>query len=554
MDIGIALLSLLAGIGVFLIACTMLSGNLETICSSKLRKLFARASEKKLVGVGIGAAATAAIQSSGATTVLVIGFVNAGIMSLALATTIIYGANIGTTMTAQIVAWGSSGGSNLLMYFFAALAGVGAFLSAYAKKDKTRSVGNVLAGFGMLFVGLQLMSNAMDDFAQEPAVSEFLSHIENIILLVLIGILLTAIVQSSSVVTAVLIAMIGSSLIDLNQAIYLTLGSNIGSCIVAILAGMSSGLNAKRTALIHLLFNVFGVLLFVVFGFFMNMILGVTYGDLFEGLFPTRQIDLAMFHTAFNLITVIIMLPLTNKLIALVMRILPDKKDKFSENSDEPHLYFVDEHMLSTPSIAVGEIKNEIMNMTSVAMKNFRISVNALLTQNTDDLDTFKKNDEQLEYTNRELTKFLQKLSNMKLSDKDNRYVSTSFRTTIDVKRVGDYSENIVEYAQKLKDVHGEFSEDACSEVRAAEDLVNKLYELVLNAYMNKNENALKEAFLFEQQVDDITDGMVDNHIKRMNEGICSPTIGAEFLSATSDIERIADHLMNIGKTIRPTD
>ncbi len=552
MDYAIAILSLLAGIGVFLVACTMLSGNLETICSTKLRTLFAKASEKKLVGVGIGAAATAAIQSSGATTVLVIGFVNAGIMSLTLAAAIIYGANIGTTITAQIVAWGSSGSSDLIMYLFAAMAGIGAFIAAYGKKDRTRSIGSVVAGFGMLFVGLELMSDAMGDFAADDSVREFLSHIENVILLVIIGAILTAIVQSSSVMTAVIIAMIGAGLLDLNQGIYLTLGSNIGSCIVAILAGMSSGLNAKRTALIHLLFNVFGVIMFVVFGFFMQIFAGTTFGDLFSGVFPSLQIDLAMFHTIFNVITVIIMLPLTSKLIALVTRILPDKHSKQTESTpDGPHLFFVDDHMLTTPSIAVGEVTNEITNMASIAMKNFKISIKALTTLETDDLEEFKKNDKQLDYTNEELTKFLLKLSNTKLSDKDSSYVSTAFRTITDIKRVGDYSENIIEYAQRLKTIHNNFSDFACDEVRSAETLVEKLYEKVIFALMHKDDASLEEAFGIEQQVDDLTDTMADNHIKRMGEGVCSPSVGAEFLSATSDIERIADHLMNVGKTIR---
>ncbi len=552
MDYAIAILSLLAGIGVFLVACTMLSGNLETICSTKLRTLFAKASEKKLVGVGIGAAATAAIQSSGATTVLVIGFVNAGIMSLTLAAAIIYGANIGTTITAQIVAWGSSGSSDLIMYLFAAMAGIGAFIAAYGKKDRTRSIGSVVAGFGMLFVGLELMSDAMGDFAADDSVREFLSHIENVILLVIIGAILTAIVQSSSVMTAVIIAMIGAGLLDLNQGIYLTLGSNIGSCIVAILAGMSSGLNAKRTALIHLLFNVFGVIMFVVFGFFMQIFAGTTFGDLFSGVFPSLQIDLAMFHTIFNVITVIIMLPLTSKLIALVTRILPDKHSKQTESTpDGPHLFFVDDHMLTTPSIAVGEVTNEITNMASIAMKNFKISIKALTTLETDDLEEFKKNDKQLDYTNEELTKFLLKLSNTKLSDKDSSYVSTAFRTITDIKRVGDYSENIIEYAQRLKTIHNNFSDFACDEVRSAETLVEKLYEKVIFALMHKDDASLEEAFGIEQQVDDLTDTMADNHIKRMGEGVCSPSVGAEFLSATSDIERIADHLLNVGKTIR---
>lgn len=551
MDAAIAILSLLAGIGVFLIACSMLSGNLEAICGSKLRGLFARASDKKLVGVGIGAAATAAIQSSGATTVLVIGFVNAGIMSLTLAATVIYGANIGTTITAQIVAWGSSGGSDLIMYIFAAFAGVGAFVASYAKKDKYRNIGSVIAGFGMLFVGLELMSDSMSDFAQEDSVKDFLASIENVVLLVIIGAALTAIVQSSSVMTAVIIAMIGTGLIDLNQGIYLTLGSNIGSCVVAIMAGMSSGINAKRTALIHLLFNVFGVTIFVIFGFGMDLVTGNTYGDIFEGLFPSEQIDLAMFHTAFNVITVIIMLPLTERLINIVTKIIPDKKKEPEISADGPHLYYVDDHMLKTPAVAVGEVMNEITKMASIANSNFKRSIRIITTLDMSESDTFKKNEQQLDFTNQELTSFLLKLSNTKLSKKDSTYISTAFRTVMDIERVGDYAENIVEYAQKLKDTNDSFSEVACKEVYEVEELVEKLYAKVMKSYVNRDEISLREAFDLEQQVDDVTDAMADHHIKRLSDGVCSPRVGAEFLSMTSDIERIADHFMNVGKTVR---
>ncbi|MBO7409367.1 MAG: Na/Pi cotransporter family protein, partial [Candidatus Methanomethylophilaceae archaeon] len=306
-----AILTLMAGIGVFLVACTIMSTSLESLSSGKLKKLFSRTSDNKLAGVGMGAATTAAIQRSGATTVMIIGFVNAGMVSLTLAAAMIYGANIGTTITAQIVALGMFGDSVSMAVIFAALAGIGASISIFAKDDKMKKVGGILAGFGMLFVGLNLMSESMVDFAEDQAVKDFLAGIENIFLLVLIGAALTALVQSSSVITSVAITMVVTGLIDLEQGIYITLGSNIGSCIVAILAGFTSGKNAKRTALIHLLFNVSGVAIFVVVGLILGM-WDISYGDMFEAMFPSApQTQLAMFHTIFNVITVIIMLPLT---------------------------------------------------------------------------------------------------------------------------------------------------------------------------------------------------------------------------------------------------
>ena len=547
MDMSVAFLTLLAGIGVFLVACTMLSSNLEAICSSRLRSLFARASEKKTVGVGIGTVATAAIQSSGATTVLVIGFVNAGIMSLTLAAAVIYGANIGTTITAQIVAWG---GSLSLTLWFAALAGIGAFIAAYAKKVKTRSIGIVIASFGMLFVGLEMMSDAMSDFAEEPAVIDFLASIDNIVILVLLGAALTAVVQSSSVMTSVIIVMLAGGMINLDQGIYMTMGSNIGSCVVAVMAGFTSGINAKRTALIHLLFNVIGVLIFVVAGAAITFATGVTFGDMFGSLFESAQIDLAMFHTAFNIITVLIMLPLTSALIKLVMKIIPDREVP-PEEADAPRLYFVDDHMLKTPAIAVMEVKNEIVNMAEIAMGNVSRACRIVTTLDFSEEEAFKKCEKQLNYTNKQLTRFLTKLSNSELGAKDSAYISTAFRTITDLERVGDYAENIVGYAEKLRDLNESFSTFAIKEIDDTCTTIERLYLKVMDTYKAGDRELLKEAHDIEQTIDSMTDAMAESHIRRLSDGTCVVSVGAEFLALTSDLERVADHFYNVGKTVK---
>ena len=265
-----SVLTLIAGVGVFLIACSMMSSNLEALGSKRLKMLFSKASKSKLLGVGVGAAATAVIQSSSATSVMVIGFVNAGIMSLAQAATVIFGANIGTTITGQIVALGLFGGNSVsTSVIFAAFAGVGAFILAFSKKDKLTKTGGIMAGFGMLFVGLSMMSGAMSAISELDSVKNFLAVFKNPIVLVLIGTLMTAIVQSSSVMTSMAITMVLSGLISLNQGIYLTMGSNIGTCVTALIAGLTSTKNAKRTALIHLIFNVSGVIVFLLIGLFM---------------------------------------------------------------------------------------------------------------------------------------------------------------------------------------------------------------------------------------------------------------------------------------------
>lgn len=558
MDIAVSILSLIAGIGVFLIACTLLSNNLESICSKKLRELFSKASDKKLVGVGIGAVGTAAIQSSGATTVLVIGFVNAGIMSLTLAAAVIYGANIGTTITAQIVAFGLMGSGNTisLSLVFSALAGVGAFINAYAKKDRTRKIGGVVAGFGLLFVGLTLMEEAMGGLSELDSVKEFLGGINNIILLVVIGAVLTAIVQSSSVMTTIIIAMlvVSNPLITLEQGIYLTMGSNIGSCVVAIMAGFTSGLNAKRTALIHLLFNVIGVTIFVLFGAAIGLFTGgeVTYGSIFGDLFSEPATQLAMFHTFFNVITVLIMLPLTGPLIDLVKRILPDKKPSvIPEDEHGAHLYYLDENMLKTPAVAVLEVKNEIIKMAEFAMDNVKRSSRIIRSLDFTEKEEFDRVENQIDYMNFAISQFLIKLSNHQLSSRDVTYISTAFHSITDLERIGDYAVNIVEYAEKLRDTNERFSDTADEEIDRIIGIVDDLYGKVMKAYHDGDEQALRDAYDIEESVDEITEAMADHHIRRLSEGSCLPSVGAEFLSLASDVERIADHFINVGRTIR---
>lgn len=550
-----ALLSLLAGIGIFLIACGMMSSNLESAGSERLRRLFAKAAGSRLLGVGIGAVGTAAIQSSGATTVMVIGFVNAGIMTLAQAATVIFGANIGTTITGQIVALGVFGGGGVsAAVLFSSMAGVGAFLQTFAKKEKIRTLGGALAGFGMLFVGLSMMSGSMEQFAALPAVRLFLAGIRNVFLLVLVGAVFTAIVQSSSVVTSIAIVMVVAGLITLDQGIYLTMGSNVGSCVVAIVAGLTSGRNAKRTALIHLLFNLSGVGLFLLLGGLLGFASGgaLSMGGIFAGLFPgAPQTQLAMFHTVFNLITVLLVLPLTNLLLGLVMRLIPDAPEAVPEKAEQPRLYYLDEKMLSTPPIAVAQLKNEVINMADIAMQNFSISLGIICTQQFDQLAEFQANEQELNFLNKTLVGFLVKLSNLRLSGKDRAYLSGAFHTISDLERIGDYAENIVEYAQSLAESGEAFSQRAVGEIGRLGEEVEALFGHVMTAYINGRPEPLAMADAAEDRVDEMTREMARTHIQRLNEGVCTPTVGAQYLSLSSNVERIADHLINVGNTVR---
>lgn len=545
-----SILTLFAGVGVFLIACTMMSSNLESLGSKKLKSLFSKAAKSKLVGVGVGTVTTAVIQSSSATSVMVLGFVNAGVMTLTQAATVIFGANIGTTITGQLVALGMFGGSSIsTSVIFAALAGVGAFLTVFAKKDKLQKIGGILAGFGMIFVGLSLMSGSMERFSELEEVKNFLAIFENPILLVLIGAALTAVIQSSSVMTSMAITMVVAGLISLNQGISITMGSNIGTCVTAMIAGISSNRNAKRAALIHLIFNVSGVIVFLLIGLFMGFG-GIDYGFLFGKMFPgAPQTQLAMFHTVFNLTTVMIVLPLTNLLVKAVTKIIPDKKEKPDPNA--PRCYFVDEHLLITPPLAVQQVKNEVLHMAKISFENFSLSFNMICTLDFAKIEEFRRNETELNFLNKELGAFIAKLLKTQLSDGDRIYLTTAIRTVSDLERVGDYAENITEYAEKLHATNHRFSEDALQEIAALRELIFALYGKVILAYGETNRAALNEALTIEERIDAATAAMANHHVARLCENVCTPEAGACYLSLSSDTERIADHFINVAKTIR---
>lgn len=555
-----AILTLTAGIGVFLVACQMMSSNLESASSKRLKRMFSQASKgggsgwlQRWIGVGIGTVGTAAIQSSGAVTVMVIGFVNVGIMSLTQAAAVIYGANIGTTVTAQLVALGMFGTNSISTnLIFAAFAGIGAFMMLFGKNDRWKMTGGIITGFGLLFVGLNMMSHSMTDFAALEGVRLFLASIQNPLLLVVVGAVLTAIIQSSSVMTSVAITMVVAGLITLDQGIYLTMGSNIGSCVVAILAGWTSGTNAKRTAMIHLLFNTMGVGLFMLIALAMQLASrgSVSFGTLFADLFPhAPQIQLAMFHTIFNVCTMLVAMPLTNGLVNISCKLIPDKPK--AVEPDAPHLYFLDEQMLRTPVVAVRQLMAEIENMASLAITNFRRAIKIVTTLDYTEIEAFRKTEQELNFLNRELVRYSVLLSGKQLNDFDHQYLVSTIRTVSDLERIGDYAENIVEYADSLQKQDAQFSAYALKEIWHMEELIGALYEATIQAYHKRDMAALGRANQIEDDIDQLTDEMERNHIQRLALDICNPQVGTEYISLAQNSERIADHLINVAKTIR---
>ena len=539
------LLELTAGIGVYLIAFKMISGNLEAVSSDRLKKTFAKISDSKIIGLCIGIVATVLIQSSSAVTVMTIGFVNAGILSLSQAATIVFGGEIGTTVSGQIVALGLFNAKTIdLNILFSSFAGLGIVLSSIAKKDNLKKIGEIISGFGILFIGLGLMSSSMRSFSQLDGLKLFLSQLNNVVFLMVAGAIITAIIQSSAAMTSIAITMVATGLISLEQGIYITLGANVGTCFTGVMAAMSSGTNSKRTSVIQLIFNIGGAVSVLLLDTLIKALSPSSVGILFERMFPgSPHFQLAMFHTIFNIASVIVVLPMTDLLVSLSKKIIPDSE----QDEESERFYFVDENMLKTPAIAVSQVKKEIVNMADIAMVNFNASISSIINMNTDNRKTFVNNEKELNFLNKSLVEFIVKLTGLNnISKKDYLYLSSTYKTIADIERIGDYSENIMEYTDKLIEYDEKLSDDAKAEIRELTDLINQLYDLAMDVYENGNRLSFIKSMKVEDKVDELTKKMAENHISRLSRNQCSAEAGAQFLKLASDVERIGDHLINI--------
>lgn len=546
LDIFYAFLSLLGGIGVFLYGMKLMGDSLEMVAGNEIKRMFAKISNKKLIGVGIGTVTTAVVQSSAAIIVMSMGFVNSGLMSLTQAITISYGANIGTCVTALIVAVGVGGFADVqLTVIFAALAGVGALMIMFTKKDKVKKIGGIITGLGMIFVGLSVMTSSMSIFSQSDKISAFLAKISNPALLLLFGILFTALIQSSSAVSGIVITMVASvpALLQFDQALYIILGSNIGTCITSLIAAIGTNTNAKRAAVINVFYKTVGVIIFGILSIW------VPFGKMFS-VFKAPALQVAMFHLFFNVVATVIFFPFTNLMVKASEKIMPEKKKTVDEN--EPHLYFLEERLLRTPPVAVAQLKNEIENMAEIAKTNFDKCMDAVMVGKVSDvIDEIAKNEKCLNFLNREITKYLVKLSQVDLSEDDKLLISTSYHTVSDIERIGDYAENISEYAEKMEADKLTFSPKAISEIQTLKATITNLYDEVMKTYKEVTLDYIDKVNEYEESVDRQKEEMGEHHIERMNKGECTPEVGAIYLSLSSNAERVADHMTNIAYAVR---
>lgn len=540
-----AFLGLLGGIGVFLFGIKLMGDSLESVAGPNIKKMFRKISDKKWIGVGIGAATTAVVQSSAAVIVMAIGFVNSGLMTLSQAIAIIFGANIGTTSTALIVALGVGGIADVkLTVVFASLAGIGALSSMFIKRDRGKKIANIIAGLGMIFVGLSVMTGSMSVFSESADIVRFIAKFTNPALLLLLGILFTALIQSSSAFSGIVITMAAATtpLVGFEQALYLMLGSNIGTCATPLIASIGAGTDAKRASAANILIKVVGVTVFGLVG-----ISGV-FTKIFGGI-KNRAMQIALLHLFFNCVNTAFLLPFTGLFVKIVAKIIPDKK---TADGEKPRLYFLEERLLRTPSLAVAQLKKEIVNMAEIAKKNFDGSLDAVLRGKSSDMaESFRKNEDILDYLNREITKYLVELSRSDLSERDCKMTSSAYHTVGDIERVGDYAENITEYAEKMEKENLQFSENAKAEIRTLKETVNGLYENVMKTYAGETMKFIGEVNRLEDDVDRLKEEMDERHIERLKKGSCSPEAGAVYLGLASDAERVADHFTNVARSVK---
>ena len=531
-------MGLLGGLGVLLFGFKVLSDAIEKLANDRLRSWFSKTSGTgKLAGVGIGLVTTTTIQSSSATTVMTVGFVNAGVMSLTMATAVIMGANIGTTITAQIAALSAFEFSSFVLPF----AFIGIFMAMLSKKDKVQTVGYILGGLGLVFVGLDIMGSSMDIFATSDTFKDLLLTIDNPFLLLLIGTAFTALIQSSSAVTTIIITMVGAGLMigsGGNSVYFLVLGSNIGTCVTALLSAIGANTNAKRAALIHLMFNVFGTILFTIM-----MLCWPTFSQItFEAWFPGNpQTQIAMFHTFFNTVCVVLFFPFINVFVKIATFLIRDKKEK-----EEQAETFLDDRFLTTPSIALLQAKKEVTRLATLAIDTLRESVNAFINKDKGADTVIKEKIVNVNTISRRVTKFLIKLSASEVSYRDEKTISALHESLGDILRIADLADNMTKYTAHYVDDHLEFTDTVIGEVKAMDEKLGQLFDESMAAFNDENITAVVKAEELENEIDSLKKHTIDGHIRRLNEGKCQPQASSVFINLVGNIERAADHVLNL--------
>jgi phosphate:Na+ symporter len=521
-------LPVLGGLGLFLYGMSIMGTGLQKAAGDKLKKLIEVLTNNRLMGVLVGTLVTMVVQSSSATTVMVIGFVNAGIMSLAQAVGVIMGANIGTTITAQLIAF------KLTDYAPLAVAiGVAVWLSASKKKSK--NIAEILIGFGILFIGMEMMGDGLEPLAANPVFSDIMLKLNNPVLGMLVGLGLTTLVQSSSASIGLLQALAGQGLLNINMAFPILFGDNIGTTTTAMISSIGANKTAKRAAIIHFLFNLVGTIIFMTIlrKPIQALVLKISPNDI--------QRQIANAHTFFNLINVIIQLPFANLLVKVATLIVPG--DDIGEAKEGK---FLDFRIIETPSIALGQARKEIIRMGNLAEDNLTKAREALVEGQYEKIELALEQEQKINKLQKEITDYLVTLSNAPLTDEEHKQVNIFFNNINDIERVGDHAENIVELAEERRENNYQFTDDAIYELNEMFDKCQEGLNKIIEAFKNNSESLAKKVLIIEDEVDALETRNRFNHIDRLNKGMCSTGPGILYLDVMSNLERVSDHCSNI--------
>ncbi len=553
-DIIKIILQILGGMGTFLIGMKLLSENMTKLAHGRLKKMLSRTANSRFAGVGIGAAVTVLGQSSAFTTVMVVGLVNAGIMTLFQATAIIMGANVGTTLNAWVIALG---GSDITVVFFA-LAAIGVLMTMFSKKERIVTLGSVIAAFGIIFVGLKFMSGALSfeaDSEAYAAVSDVLHIIKNPILLLILGLAVTALVQSSTAVNAIILTMVSTGLTigdGGNAALYIIIGSNIGTCVTALISSLGASPNAKRAALIHFLFNLFGAIIFTV-----ALILWPQFADtVLSGVIPSGSMvvggvdmapgmQIALFHTLFNTVNTLLFLPFVKGFVWIAEHLIHGKEETGRDLYSE-----LDERLLRSPSVALGYMYEETGKVFSYAMAELDKAFDAFLKRDISVTEEIVRRNAELAAANRKGVSYLVKLTAQSASLEDERAISDLHYVLNDIMRVGELADNVTKYTRRTVEDALVFSDDFLAMLRAMYAKIQQLYAISLKIFTEKDTSALPELDALEDEVDEDRKRLVSTHIERLNEGKCDPSNSGVFINLVGNLERAADHITYIAHSV----
>jgi phosphate:Na+ symporter len=529
------LIGLLAGLGLFLYGMKMMGDGLENASGEKLKRMFEKITSNPVKGVATGATITAVIQSSSATTVMVVGFVNTGIMNLYQAAAVIMGANIGTIVTAQLIAFKLD---NILPIFL----GIGSLTILFSKEKKVKEAGNIILGLGILFLGMELMRNAMSPLADSPAFLTLIMKLEGYPLLgILTGALITAVIQSSSASTGILMALASTGAFPLTVAVPILFGNNIGTCVTALLSSIGTSKTAKKAALIHLFFNIFGTLIFIPL---INPLVGLVQ-QLSPGGVADIKRQVANAHTIFNITNTIIMVPFIKYLVWLVNKLIPGE-----DVVETIGVKYIDERLLETPVIAVGQTTKEVVRMANLAKENVQLAMMCFLNNDEKTLKTVYDNEKLINLLESEITSYLVKLSTTELSDLQTNIVTSMFHVVNDIERIGDHAENLADLSSEKIQKKLEFSTEANVELEGMYNYIVNALEVSIDSFEHQDFKKAESIMAIEDRIDSLEKELRASHIRRLNHGGCSATVGAVFLDIISNFERIGDHATNIAEVV----